>query len=103
MASLLAKVRSVANGHDMPLGVAAHFYDNKEYLRAYRTWKEIKGADKAEAQYRIGQLYARGEGVMHSTPDAAHWYRLAADAGHVDAQFQLGLDLSQRRRQSRTL
>ena len=45
----------------------------------------------AEAAHRIGQLYARGEGVMYSLPDAVIWYRQAADAGHLEAQFHLGL------------
>ncbi len=43
-----------------------------------------------EALYRIGLLYARGEGVVQSIPDAVVWYTRAAEAGHVDAQFQLG-------------
>ena len=36
-------------------------------------------------------LYARGEGVIHSLPDAVVWYRQAAEAQLIEAQFQLGL------------
>jgi TPR repeat protein len=49
-----------------------------------------KFAGNAEAKFRIGGLYARGEGVFHSIPDAVAWYKLAAEDGHGEAQFHLG-------------
>ena len=45
----------------------------------------------AEAQYRLGLLYARGEGMLQSLPDAVAWYQRAAEQGQAEAQFQLGL------------
>ena len=38
-------------------------------------------------QYRIGLLYARGEGVVRSMPDAVAWYKRAAEAGHAEAHI----------------
>ena len=44
----------------------------------------------AEAQYNLGVMYARGDGVPEDEAEALRWYRLAADQGHADAQFTLG-------------
>ena len=38
-----------------------------------------------------GTRYDNGRGVPQDDAEAARWYRLAADQGHADAQFNLGL------------
>jgi uncharacterized protein len=70
-------------------GVTAH--GRHRYLKALEAWKRGSALGDAESDYRIGLLYARGEGVVRSAPDAVTWYRRAAEAGHADAQLQLGL------------
>jgi uncharacterized protein len=45
----------------------------------------------ANAQYRLGLLYERGEGVAQDDGQAARWYRLAAAQGEIPAQIRLGL------------
>ena len=42
------------------------------------------------SELRIGLLYARGEGVIRSIPDAAEWFKCAAERGSGEAQLQLG-------------
>jgi hypothetical protein len=51
-----------------------------------------KAADQyhAVAQFRLGNLYASGEGTRNDS-EAAQWYRLAADQGLGAAQFNLGV------------
>jgi TPR repeat protein len=44
----------------------------------------------ADAQKRLGAIYARGQGVKQDYAQAAHWYRRAADQGHAGAQAALG-------------
>ena len=66
-------------------------YDRGEFLKALGAWRRGGESGNPEAQYRVGLLYARGEGVLRSTPDAVTWYQRAAEQGHVEAQFQLGL------------
>ncbi|MDS4057067.1 MAG: tetratricopeptide repeat protein [Candidatus Contendobacter sp.] len=44
----------------------------------------------AAAQFRLGQMYAKGEGVKQDYAQARQWYQKAADQGHADAQFNLG-------------
>lgn len=66
-------------------------YENRQYLEALRFWRLASRAGNPEADYRIGLLYARNEGVIGNIPDAVAWYERAALNGHTEAQFQLGL------------
>lgn len=43
-----------------------------------------------EAQFKLGQMYERGECLTVNPSEAAKWYRLAAKEGHVGAQKVLG-------------
>ena len=56
--------------------------------------QEIRqGAEKGgiQAQYNLGTLYARGEGVDRDFIQAVSWLRKAAVQGHPQAQANLGL------------
>ncbi len=44
----------------------------------------------AEAQYNLGLMYYKGEGVAYDKAEAVRWYRKAAEQGHADAQYKLG-------------
>ena len=65
-------------------------YEKGQYVKALSAWKRAAGAGSSEADFRIGLLYARGEGVVRSIPDAVIWYERAANKGHVEAQYRLG-------------
>jgi TPR repeat protein len=43
-----------------------------------------------KAQFQLGLRYAKGEGVPQDQNEAIKLYRLAAEAGHTDAQKKLG-------------
>jgi hypothetical protein len=45
----------------------------------------------ANAQYQLGRLYERGEGVPRDDAAAARWHQEAARQGEVAAQTSLGL------------
>ena len=45
----------------------------------------------AAAQFFLGYMYSRGEGVPQDYAEAANWYRRAADQGDPIAQYNLGL------------
>jgi len=38
----------------------------------------------------LGVCYVNGDGVAKDAEQAVSWYRRAAEAGHADAQFNLG-------------
>jgi hypothetical protein len=44
----------------------------------------------ALAQYNLGVMYAKGQGVVQDYKEAAKWYRLAAEQGSAEAQSNLG-------------
>ena len=70
-------------------GIAA--YERGEFLVALRAWLEASEQGNAVANYRVGQLYDRGEGVEGSFPDAVAWYKRAAAGGHVGSMYRLGV------------
>ena len=45
----------------------------------------------AEAQFNLGVMYAKGEGVPRDDTEAARWFRLAAEQGDATSQFNLGI------------
>ncbi|MHC8510323.1 MAG: tetratricopeptide repeat protein [Rhodospirillales bacterium] len=45
----------------------------------------------AKAQFNLGLVYAKGEGVTQNRAKAFKWYRAAAEQGYAGAQFGLGL------------
>ena len=48
-------------------------------------------SDHAYAQYFLGRMYDRGQGVEQNYDTAAKWYRKASEKGVADAQYRLGL------------
>jgi TPR repeat protein len=48
------------------------------------------GQGDAQAQYKLGEMYDKGEGVVKDNTEAVKWYRKAAEQGHPNAQWQLG-------------
>lgn len=44
-----------------------------------------------EAQFVLGVMYAKGEGVPQDNAQAAQWFRKAAEQGEVKAQGMLGV------------
>ena len=54
------------------------------------TWLTIKAkVGNADAQYKLGALYANGDGVELSADKAMYWFEKAADQNHVEALFDL--------------
>lgn len=46
----------------------------------------------AEAQFTLGQRYARGIGVKKNDKAAVHWFMRAAESGHMEAQRYLAFE-----------
>lgn len=42
----------------------------------------------ASAQYKLGRMYANGEGVPRNDTEAVNWFRKAAEQGLADAPFR---------------
>ena len=54
------------------------------------TRKKAEKGD-ARAQFNLGVMYSKGEGVPKDSAEAVKWYRLAAEQGEPIAEFALGV------------
>lgn len=72
---------------DFAAGLRA--YDSGDWATALKEWLPLATAGDPYAQRNIGHLYRLGQGVQQDFREAAHWYRRAAEQGHVRAQGNL--------------
>lgn len=66
-------------------------YNRGDFAAALKEWQPIAEAGDSNAQYNLGMLYARGQGVPQDYAKAAEWYRKAADGGVAAAEYNLGV------------
>ncbi len=69
---------------------ASRAYDRADYATAYREWRPLAEGGNAAAQFLVGFMHERGQGVPPDPAEAVAWYRRAALQGDVHAQFRLG-------------
>ncbi len=69
-------------------GVAA--YKRGNYATAIRELRPLAEQGHAKAQYNLGQMYRKGQGVPQDYAEAVKWYRKAAKQGVAEAQYILG-------------
>jgi TPR repeat protein len=72
------------------LSQAIAAFNRQDYAQALTGFEALARDGNAEAQYRLGFTYERGEGASPDHQLAASWYRKAADQGHARAQSALG-------------
>ena len=65
-------------------------YNRGDYETAFKEWHPLAEQGNAQAQYYLGVLYFKGEGVPQDYAQARKWWRKAAAQGHAIAQFNLG-------------
>jgi len=69
----------------------AHAYARGDYATALREWTPLAEQGYASAQYNLGQMYRKGQGVPKNDKTAVKWYKLAAEQGQQSAQNNLGV------------
>jgi hypothetical protein len=71
-------------------GIEAH--DRGDYATAYREFKALAEQGVIVAQFAIGSMYYRGDGMpSRDFKEAARWFRKAARQGHSFSSHMLGL------------
>jgi len=65
-------------------------YRHGDYAKAATLWRTLAEKGDAEAQYRLGTLYAEGKGVEHNDATAVTWFQRSAEQGNALAQYNLG-------------
>jgi len=73
-----------------PLEEGIDAYRAKDYARAAEMWRPLADKGDAVAQFRLGTLYAEGNGVERNDATAFAWFQRAADQGYADAQYDVG-------------
>lgn len=84
----LAVLSAGALSADFESGCAA--FERGDYQGAREAWQPLAEQGHAQAQFRLGCLYAFGQGVPEDYSMAIRLYRLAAEQGDADAQNNLG-------------
>ncbi len=56
---------------------------------AFNLCKEAAVAKEVDAQYMLGRMFERGDGVKRSTSEAIYWIKQAAENGHQQAGKKL--------------
>jgi uncharacterized protein len=73
---------------DFQKGLAA--YKSADYATALREWTPLAEQGDSSAQYNLGVMYAKGQGVLQDYKPALLWFALAAQQGNISAQYDLG-------------
>ena len=73
---------------DFQKGVDA--YDTGDYSLALDEFTPLAEQGDASAQYNLGEMYRRGDGVPQDFATAMKWYTLSAEQGDAAAQYNLG-------------
>ena len=91
---LLKKLEAKKNAQPDPqelLDQGVAHYRAKQYPQAADYFRQASELGSRVAQFNLGLLYRKGEGVPKSDAEAAKWYQMAAQQGSCNAQFNLAL------------
>ena len=88
---LIISVCGVTSAAAQSLERAEAAYFRGDYADAMRLMQPLAQQGDKHAQYLIGFMYDRGQGVSKDPAKAAEWYSLAAERGHPHAQNNLGV------------
>ena len=90
MTTLLILAQSMTtDAADFQSGLEA--YQQGDFSIVLREWRPLAEQGDILAQFGLGVMYDRGEGVPQNDTEAVKWYRRAAEQGHDMAQFSLGV------------
>ena len=74
-----------------------------DFATALREWTPLAILGNAAAQFNLGVMYDKGQGVPQNDKTALNWYRLAAEQGHAKSQYNLGVMYTEGRGVFRTI
>ena len=84
-------VASIGNGYAQDFQKGLEAVQKGDFKTALREWSALAEQGDADAQYNLGLMYRKGDGVTQDYKEAVKWYRKAAEQGHETAQNNLGL------------
>ena len=66
-------------------------YQRGDFATALQKWRPLAEQGDGRAQFNLGIMYDRGNGVAEDDKQAVYWYRKAAEQGESSAQSNLGI------------
>ncbi|MFO1434777.1 MAG: tetratricopeptide repeat protein [Candidatus Competibacteraceae bacterium] len=69
----------------------ASAYERGDYATALRKFQRQAAKGDPKAQYKLGEMYLKGQGTEKDFKEAAKWLRQAAEQGYAPAQSNLGV------------
>lgn len=82
--------RAAEQGHAYAqANLSFRYYSANNFEEAFAWCQRAAHSQLAWAQYNLGLMFGKGEGVLQSHTEAAHWYRLAATQDFAEAQQKL--------------
>jgi TPR repeat protein len=73
-----------------PFAEAERAYNEQDYATAMKLAMPLAEAGDADAQYLVGRMYEKGQGVPADKAKVLLWYRKSAEGGNAKAQYKLG-------------
>ncbi|ASG02748.1 MULTISPECIES: tetratricopeptide repeat protein [Gammaproteobacteria] len=67
-----------------------YLYSLQQYEDAFTYFKLAAENDENKAQFYLGLMYYRGDGISKDLKKSAHWFLQSAKKGNKDAQFYIG-------------
>ena len=74
-----------------PLELAYQYYNRENFQEAFKLFKEAAFLGNEDAQYKLGMMCRKGEGVGKNDTEAFQWFKKAADQGYAEAQYELAV------------
>jgi len=65
-------------------------YDKKDFATAFAIYRDLAERGDVGAQYALGRMYARGEGVPKDTDQARNWFSKAKTQGNALKAYNSG-------------
>ena len=87
----IALLMAVQSASAMDFWTGSAYYLRGDFEAAILEWRPLAEEGDARAQYYLGLMYARGEGVPQDNHQAAHWFRKSAEQGNPQSQYHLGM------------
>ena len=86
--TLLFMSGGMSFAQDLQKGLEAE--EKGDYATAFQIFRALAEQGDADAQYFLGWMYYKGQGVLQDYKKAVEWNRKSAEQGEANAQFALG-------------
>lgn len=90
----LPRTQTLGAVTDQPAPPSQPVQSTRDEIEAFKAMRRRAEGGEAEAQFKLGVMYAYGRGTAKSEAEAADWLRKAAQQNHLVAQTRLGLMLA---------